>query len=126
MDSSTGHREKSQVRTFQSANPKMKGYQVIDGLSDNEGKARPVPSWEKDPTPLEGWSVEQQRALINAINLSPGEFRKGPDHRQNLFVNLIRPRKPLEGRKLSDCEECYAHIQANRVVYFGPTHHKRT
>ncbi len=124
MDS-PGHREKSQLRTLRFADPKMKD-QVVDGLSDHEGKARSVPSWEKDPTPLEGWSVEEQRALLNAINLSPGEFRKGPDHRQIVFSRLIRPSRPLEGRKISDCEECYAHIQANRVVYFGPTHHKRT
>jgi hypothetical protein len=106
-------RQLSPGRTVRSTNSKLED-QIIVELSDTQAKSRDVPSWEKDKAALEGWTVKEQRGLINAISQSPRELQKQPAH------------KPLDGRNLTDCEECYAHIQANRIAYFGPMQHKST
>ncbi len=94
-------------------------------MNEQNSQERKIPSWEKDPSPMEGWSVEEQEALIQAISMSPRDLRHPAEHRQLIFARLIRSNMPLRGRTLSECEACYAHIRANRIAYFGPTQHKK-
>ncbi len=110
--------------TPQSPNSKLRD-EVIAAINGQNCKERRS-SWERDPTPLKDWSVEEQRALITALNSIPRDLRNDSDHRHLVFCDLIRPHKPLDGKKLSECEECYEHIKANRIAYFGPIQQKRT
>ena len=99
---------------------------TLAALSRKEDQERRIPSWEKDPPPLEGWSADEQHAFINELSKSPRDLRHRFEHRQLVYTKLLRSDALLEGRTLSECEECYEHIQANRIAYFGPTQHKRT
>ena len=111
-------------RPLQSAEAKSID-KIMTELNGQEGQKRRIPSWEKDPLPLEDWSADEQQALIHALRSSQ-DLRRHPEHRQLVYTRLIRSNMPLEGRTLSECEECYEHIQANRIAYFGPIQHKRT
>jgi hypothetical protein len=113
-------------RTLQSPKPHLKGSNAIGSSSNSKQQIgeRDLSTWKKDPVPLEGWSVEEQRALIEAMNNIPRDLRKRSDHRYTIFASLVRPHKPLEGRKISECEECYDHIQAKRIAFFGPIQSK--
>ena len=88
------------------------------------GQSHGTPSWAKEPPPLDGWSAAEQQAVMNAIHsCSPGN-RRSFDHRRAAFSKLIGPGRPLDGKSVLDCEECFAHVQANRIAYFGPSHHR--
>ncbi len=97
----------------------------ITTINKQRTEDRGVPILEKDPRPLEGWSVEEQRSLINAIRNTPRDLRKDPKYRQIVYSSLIRPIRPLEGRNPIECEECYAHVQTKRIAYLGPLQHKQ-
>jgi hypothetical protein len=91
--------------------------------SDGMGRTHGTPPWAKYPAPLDGWSAAQQQAVMNAIHSCSPQFRRNQVHRQTAFAKLIGPGRPLEGKTVWDCEECFAHVQANRVAFFGPSHH---
>ncbi len=100
--------------------------EILAELNGQDRQAKKKTSWEKDPPPMDGWTTDEQQTLINELSKSPRDSRRYPEHREMVFTNLIRPNKPLEGRKVSECEQCYEHVQANRIVYFGPIQHHRT
>ncbi len=99
---------------------------TLAALNGKEAQARDISSWGKDPSPMQGWSVEEQQSLIHELSKSPRGLRKFPEHRELVFSKLVRQRMPLEGRSVLECEECYRHIEANRIVFFGPIQHQRT
>jgi hypothetical protein len=98
---------------------------TLAALNGKEAQARNISSWERDPSPMEGWSEEEQQSLIHELSKSPRGLRKCQAHRELVFSKLVRQRMPLEGRKVLECEECYRHIEANRIVFFGPIQHQR-
>jgi hypothetical protein len=99
--------------------PASPALRALDGIEHAHG----IPSWAREPTPLAGWSAAEQQTIINAIhNCHPGT-RLDEDHRRAAFAKLIGPGRPLAGRSVWECEECFAHVQANSIAFFGPSHH---
>ena len=77
------------------------------------------PSWKQDPVPLPGWSVEDQRKLIDALSKLPETAKRNAENRHTLFGNLIRPGRPLAGKTLAECESCFQYVQRKRIAFFS-------
>ncbi len=83
-----------------------------------------VPSWEREIEPLEGWTIEEQRALAAAAKAHHNEralmIERGPTmeiaHWQ--FLRLLAREVP--GKSARECERCLQHVETKRVAYFGP------
>ncbi len=82
-----------------------------------------VPSWELEPEPLEGWTIEEQRALEATARANHKErtlmmgrgLTKETAHWQ--FLRLLARQVP--GKSARECERCLQHVEAKRVAYFG-------
>ena len=78
-----------------------------------------VPSWQQQPAPLEGWTAQEQQVLIDELEANPQALRHHA-HRERVFEKIHR----LTGKTLKQIEQCYHHIQAKRIAYFGKSDSK--
>jgi hypothetical protein len=80
------------------------------------------PSWKQDPTPLPGWTVEEQRKMIECLKALPEKGKRDSEIRDKFFGQLIRSNGPLEGKTLVECDICFKHVERNRIAFFGGRH----
>jgi hypothetical protein len=73
----------------------------------------PSPGY-KDPEPIKGWTIDQQQTLIKELRKNP-KARKSADSLKELFLT-VQSSMPEKSRH--EIEECYRHLQANRIAYF--------
>jgi hypothetical protein len=81
------------------------------------------------PTPLHGWTEEQQLSLIAATKTVPSErslmiercgwTEKIARHKYLLLISEQVPSKSAQ-----ECERCLKHLEVKRVAYFGQHHHR--
>ena len=48
------------------------------------------------------------------------EYKTKPRPPQKQFAKLIGHGRPLAGRSIEDCQQCYDHLARSRIAYFGP------
>ena len=88
-----------------------------------ENQAYAVPSWEKEPDPLDGWTLEDQRLLIAADK----ELRKnrlamldlGLPEEKVLWEHLRQIARRVPGKSVVECCRCFKYIERTRIAYFG-------
>ena len=66
------------------------------------------------PTPLPGWTPEDQQILLETLSDYP---RAGRDHAQ-LELALVKAAKRMPHRTSEDCHRCFKHIQESRIAIF--------
>jgi hypothetical protein len=58
--------------------------------SERNSIARAKPSWEQDPTPLAGWSIDEQRVILDTMRKCPPSLRRNPDQRHTVYIRSAR------------------------------------
>jgi hypothetical protein len=87
-------------------------------------RAPQVPSWEREPEPLEGWTIDEQQALEAAARTYQRErtlmLGRGltEENAHWQFLRLLARQVP--GKSAKECERCLKHVEAKRIAYFGP------
>ena len=84
---------------------------------DSSIKHVQVPSWKRPPEPMEGWTVKEQQILIDDLDSNP-HARNHHGHLERVFE---RTHRALPDKTLKQIEQCYHHLQAKRIAYFGPS-----
>ena len=82
---------------------------------DSSIKHVQVPSWKRPPEPMEGWTVKEQQILIDDLDSNP-HARNHHGHLERVFE---RTHRALPDKTLKQIEQCYRHLQAKRIAYFG-------
>ncbi len=83
-----------------------------------------APSWECEPEPQEGWTIEDQQALAAAARANHKErtlmLGRGltEDEAHWQFLRLLARHVP--GKSAAECGRCLKHVKAKRIAYFGP------
>ena len=75
--------EKNAVLLRFLSSPELSGRAEPGG--GNSTTPRGIPSWERDPTPLEGWSVDEQSVLLEMMRKCPQLVRRNPDQRRIVY-----------------------------------------
>jgi hypothetical protein len=70
----------------------------------------------KNPEPIKGWSTQQQQILIEELRNNP-KARKSQDGLKEVFLTV---QKSMPEKSRQEIEECYRHLQSNRIAYFCP------
>ena len=78
------------------------------------GSCSNVPWKQMIPTPLPGWTPEDQQVLLDTLDEYP---RAGRDHAQ-LELALVKASKRMPRRSSEDCHRCFKHIQDSRVAVY--------
>ena len=94
-----------------------KSLRLNDSLQDPFSNSIPPRSLE--PSPMTGWTHEEQRFLLFALDEFP-HARKHPDQLHRCFVKTHRaiPHKSME-----EIRNCYEFIERNRIAIFSKTGH---
>ena len=79
-----------------------------------------APVWLRDPEPLSTWTVEQQRVFITQLDDHPWSR----NHSHHLQKAIEKTHRLIPEKSIREIEECYKHLQAKRIAYFGPTTRK--
>ena len=91
----------SATSPLQDQSPTLKKYSVLlrflaspDGGgsavgSESKSTAHATPSWERDPTPLVGWSIEEQSVLLDMMRKCPPALRRNSDQRHTVYFRLV-------------------------------------
>ena len=74
-----------------------------------------VPSWKRPPEPMKGWTVLEQQILIDDLDSHP-HARNHHGHLERVFE---RTHRALPDKTLEQIEQCYRHLQAKRIAFFG-------
>ena len=74
-----------------------------------------VPSWRRSPAPMKDWTAGEQQVLIDQLESNPQAWRHHA-HRERVFEKTQRL---LTGKTMAQIEQCYHHLQAKRIAYFG-------
>ena len=82
---------------------------------DSSIKHVQVPSWKRPPEPMEGWTVKEQQILMDDLDSNP-HARNHHGHLERVFE---RTHRALPDKTLKQIEQCYRHLQAKRIAYFG-------
>jgi hypothetical protein len=72
-------------------------------------------SWIEVPPPLKGWTQEEQQIFMDILH----EFPKAGRNPTHLELALVKAKKKLPVKTAADCHQCFKHLQASRVAYFG-------
>ena len=78
-------------------------------------------SWIEVPDPLPGWTIEEQDAFLSILNEYP---KAGRDNTQ-LELAVVKALKRIPTKTNSDLHQCFKHIDASRIAYFGRVSHTR-
>ena len=81
----------------------------------SETSPRNIPSWERAPEPLPGWTVKEQNVLIS-------ELGKRPQARRNadlLELVVRQTHRQLPEKSVEDIYACFRHLEVMRIAYFG-------
>ena len=69
---------------------------------------------------MQDWTVREQQVLIDELEANPQAVRHHA-HRERVFEKTHRL---LPEKTLKQIEQCYHHIQAKRIAYFGKSDSK--
>ena len=75
-----------------------------------------IPIWEKEPTPLDGWTITEQRQLTVAAKEAKLKTTQDPSRFRRRLEKIS---KLFPGKTAKDCEQCFRHVESSRIVYFG-------
>jgi hypothetical protein len=81
-----------------------------------------MPNWERDPEPLAGWTLQEQRVLITELNERP-IARLDADALQTMCLSVQRT---LPHKSLAEIQACYRHLEVMRIAFFWPSASRRT
>ena len=98
--------------------PHAQGSAILLGsFQSRSPRPQSTPVWLRDPEPLPTWTPDQQRVLIALLDEQP-EHRQDAVHLKRVFGAAHRR---MPERTIDEIEECYRHLQAKRIAYFGAT-----
>jgi hypothetical protein len=97
---------------------------ILTGPGKQASHSNPqVPSWAREPDPIPGWTLEEQRALISATKELQKERQRIQEYypteeqAQWEYLRLIARRVP--GKSADDCKQCLKHFQKEHIAFFG-------
>ena len=85
-----------------------------DGSFNHTAK---VPVWDQDPIPLPGWTGTDQKLLMLAAKEEKLRAMQDP---KRIRRKLEKISKQFPHKTFKECEQCFRHVEACKVVYFGP------
>jgi hypothetical protein len=74
-------------------------------------------SWIEVPDPLPGWTMEEQHAFLDILKAHP---KAGRDHVQ-LELVMVKALKRIPTKTIADFQQCFKHLDASRIAFFGRT-----
>jgi hypothetical protein len=89
---------------------------IYGGMNAALRGTKSAPAWLKDPPPMQGWTVEDQRVLLSKLEELPNA-RKGGDH---LKIVLDRTHKEIPHKSIDEIAECFKYIERTQIAFFGP------
>ena len=94
----------------------VKTYQIVMGR-------QVVPSWEKEPDPIPGWTLEEQRLLIAASKALQNDrilmIERGYSEEMAHWEYLRQIARRVPGKTAEECNGCLKHVERVRIAYFG-------
>ena len=69
-----------------------------------------------EPEPLLGWTISEQRVLLDYIDQHKAVRRDSAIRKQH-FSRLVE--SILRNKSVAEVEACFQHLQSRRIVYFG-------
>ena len=81
-----------------------------------------LPSWEREPEPLLGWTKGEQRELVaatRALQKDRAQLFNYYAEEQASWEYLRLLARRLPGKSAEDCRRCLKHVTRHHVAYFG-------
>ena len=129
---------KPQDRTIQSKKPNadqnreiMNLYQTLtrkqDSL-DSHSNQTSTTYKEREPNPVAGWTLEDQRLLIAADKALQRDrlqlLESGVPEDRVMWNHLRQIARRVPGKSAEECGRCLKHVEKTRIAYFGNKHAK--
>jgi hypothetical protein len=109
---------KSAERLASHCNPGVSGKQATNALKKTniatQIKAQNRNPSFKDPEPIQGWTIDEQQILIKELRKNPKAPRSAKSMKD--IYSAVQNSMPEKSRH--EIEDCYRHLQMNRIVYF--------